>query len=228
KSNSNTKLLLDISFIKTIENKSVFSTQKEENKIINNNLNVEKNTQDKDNKVKNKEEVIAMTDENEVKNEVLNQATNKKQLLFKKLKNIRIDNTLAKFDKRKLIQISKSIEEIKNMVLIPEYSYYASLLIDAQLKAASDEYLIFVYQDETSSNLFNENILIIENMIKKCLNSEYKVISTTLMEWEKIRNEFNNKLKNYVYKKENLDLNELFDENNDELKKIFGDIVEYK
>lgn len=220
-SNTNVKILMDIVFIEIFSNSVTFT---QNNKNSQNEKKNNENNIIESNDIKKEKSNSEYTEE-KLKN--ISKDSQKLTGILEKVKEIRINNTLSRFNKKLMMELSKKLDDIKNITLIPEYGYYASLLIDAKLKAASDEYLIFVFDDDTSSNLFNENIITIEKMLKKYLELDYKVISTYLDDWEKIKNEFNNKLKTYVYEKENFDLEKMFDENNDEVKKLFGDIVEY-
>lgn len=145
------------------------------------------------------------------------------------LKEIRINNTLSKFQKKEMIKIKKQLELLNNYLLNPDYSKYISMILDGELKAASDEYLIFVYKNGRLANLFNEHIKKIEETIKKTIDQKYKVIATDSKTWEIIKNEFNSKKKEYTYTKETIKMKEIFKENNKDDDFIeFKDIIEYK
>ena len=148
---------------------------------------------------------------------------------LKELEKIRINNTLANFQKKILIQIKEQLKNLNNILLNPYYSKYASILLDGNLKAASQDHLIYVYENERLVNLFNENIKSIEKTIEKVAQEHYKVIATDINHWEKIKNDFNSKKKVYNYIEEKISLNEIFKENKEENKlSDFEDIVEYE
>lgn len=144
------------------------------------------------------------------------------------LKEIRINNTLAKFNRQKFIETKKQLDNIKDFLMLPEYSEIVSTILDGNLKAASDDNLIFVYDSEMLANYFNENLLLIEEVLYKNYNQKYAAIAVSNISWEIIKKEFNNKSKQYVYQQEPFKLNEIFTDNNkkDELNSLFGEIVE--
>ena len=98
-------------------------------------------------------------------------------------------------------------------------------LCDSKFKAASDEYLIFVYDNASVSNSFNENVDIIEELVSKVLSNKYRVISVSSDEWEVIKNDFNSKKREYVYVEEVIVKHE--SKSNDEIADMFNDVVEY-
>ncbi len=149
-----------------------------------------------------------------------------------KLKLIRINNTLAKFNKKEYLKISKELENVRSMILDPEHSKAASIVVDGILKAASDTNIIYVYNTQSLVDAFNSNLLIIEPLVKEILKTDYKCIATSLDDWEKIKIEFNNHKKQYnVIDEENL-FDEIFNNKDklvekDDIEKMFGNIIEY-
>ena len=67
------------------------------------------------------------------------------------------------------------------------------------------------------SDLFNENLLIIEETIEKILNKKYNLIATDLDEWEIIKNDFNHKLRPFIYKEEQFNLEDIFKEEDNKI-----------
>ena len=141
------------------------------------------------------------------------------------LKKIRVNNTLARFNKSLMKEMMSKIETFKDYVLDEKYGKWASILCDGKFKAASDEYLIFVYDNASVSNSFNENVDIIEELVSKVLSNKYRVISVSSDEWEVIKTEFNSKKKEYVYVEEVIVKRE--SKSNDEIADMFNDVVEY-
>ena len=121
---------------------------------------------------------------------------------IKKLRLLRINNTLSKFDKQAMLKMRNCLDDLRGYILNPEYSSVASLIMDSALKAASDEYLVFVLPDENISNLFNEQLLVIEKMFEETYNKCYKIISTFDEEWELFKEEFNHKKRVFLYQGE--------------------------
>lgn len=151
------------------------------------------------------------------------------QNILEKLINIRVNNTLCNFDKKYYLEVKEKINEINRLVIDPNYNKYASLILDGQLKAAGNEYLIFVFNTDHETKIYNENIQNIDNMLYSIFKEKYKTIAVNIEKWNTIKDEFNNKKKKYTYIEEPINLiNELYslkEENSIELS--FGNIVKY-
>ena len=150
---------------------------------------------------------------------------------LKIVKQVRIENALANLDKKVIKYVLSKEIEIRTQILNPEYNQAASMVLDGALKAAGNDYLIYVYNDEITSDLFNENIINIENMFEQIFNKKFKLISTYQDDWDEIKNLFNNKLKTFSFHEENYNLNNLLGsetKENDRMTDLFGDIVEYE
>ena len=161
--------------------------------------------------------------------------TNVQKEKIDECKNIRVNNTLAHFDKKALLQFRNTLhDELRKYLLDPEYSHVVSLLMDGMLKAASDEYLIVVFEESKISDLFNQNLKQLEHVLFDVYHKSYKVISLSAQEWEPIKNDFNHKTRIFEYKKETVDYSEIFHnseanekQQNSEMEQMFGNIVEY-
>jgi len=147
---------------------------------------------------------------------------------LEEVKKVRVNNTLAGFNKKLFASIKNELENIRDMLLIPEYSQIVSTILDGNLKAASTKNLIFVYDTKSLSNHFNENLLLIEDILEQNYHTHYDVIAVDNISWEIIKKEFNSKSKQYVYEPETIDIKDLLktDEAKDELNELFGEIVE--
>lgn len=145
-----------------------------------------------------------------------------------KLKQIRIDNTLSAFDKKELLECKQKLENIQSLLIDPDYSEESGLIIDGELKAASDAYLIFVYNSENIELNFNLKIQKLENMLSK-IGINKKVVATNIDDWNIIKQEFNSKSKKYVYKDDTQLVNEIFQrkEEKNSIENMFDDIIEY-
>lgn len=147
---------------------------------------------------------------------------------LKKIKEIRINNTLAKFNKKELTKIKSLEDDLKPLLINLDYSKYVSIILDGNLKAASENYLIYVFNTETDSDLFNENILKIEEIVAKVFKHNYKVISTDNISWEIIKKEFNSHLKQYTYIEETESIDQILkNENKNEIENLFSDAINY-
>lgn len=210
KKSGDLKLLFEINIIKMLE---------KENFVPLVNLKNEKNKE-----LECKKEIVSNT--TIIKN--INKKTNVEIEQFKK---VRINNILSKFNKKKMLEVKEELSSIEEYLLDNKYARAASIILDGQLKAASDEGLIFVYKTDSLSNQFIENIVNIEELINVAFNNKYNVISTNLDEWEIIKNKFNKDKTQFKYIEDNYDLNLIIKnvkkQIQDDMASIFGDIVEY-
>ena len=148
--------------------------------------------------------------------------------LLERIVERRIDNTLARFKKSEFKNIKESIKQLNDYVTDPEFGRYSSLLMDGELKAASDEYLLFVYDTENSSKTFNNELYDIENFVAKILQQKYKVISVPKISWEIIKKDFNSKNREFLYVPEDFDVRMINDDGAETFDNIFNNIIEYE
>lgn len=225
KKSGDLKLLFEINIIKMLEKENfvpLVNLKNEENKEIIKKEPIENEQKNKE--LEYKKEIVSNT--TIIKN--INKKTNVEIEQFKK---VRINNILSKFNKKKMLEIKEELSSIEEYLLDNKYARAASIILDGQLKAASDEGLIFVYKTDSLSNQFIENIVNIEELINVAFNNKYNVISTNLDEWEIIKNKFNKDKTQFKYIEDNYDLNLIIKnvkkQIQDDMASIFGDIVEY-
>lgn len=140
---------------------------------------------------------------------------NKEQIIsyYKKMdviKKIRISNVLSQLNKSEIKNLSKVPDKLLKYLVNKKYGKLMSLLIDGKIKAASSDGAVYVYEYSNSSIIFNNNVLILEQIVNKICNKYYKLISVSNDEWQMIKNEFNNKIKKYDYEDETFDLSEMY------------------
>ena len=225
KKSGDLKLLFEINIIKMLEKENfvpLVNLKNEENKEIIKKEPIENEQKNKE--LECKKEIVSNT--TIIKN--INKKTNVEIEQFKK---VRINNILSKFNKKKMLGVKEELSSIEEYLLDNKYARAASIILDGQLKAASDEGLIFVYKTDSLSNQFIENIVNIEELINVVFNNKYNVISTNLDEWEIIKNKFNKDKTQFKYIEDNYDLNLIIKnvkkQIQDDMASIFGDIVEY-
>ena len=97
------------------------------------------------------------------------------------------------------------------------------------MKAVGQKNLIFVYENIHNSKIYNENVIKIDEMFEFIFKEKYISIATDIDNWNKIKQEFNNKQKKYEYIDEPKKLLEKLQQNNSEnnIEKTFGNIIEY-
>ena len=221
KNTNNTKLMFELVFIQIISEKDKDRESKQE--MIEQIKKVEK-PKEKEPSTSNEEQKSEKTKEKPIKKE--NKILNKQ---IEEIIKIRVDNTLSKFSKKTLIELKQKLEEsLKELLLNPDYSQSASMLLDGTLKAASEENLIFVYKTNRISNLFNENLIKIENTIERALNKKYNLIAVDMEQWDIIKDEFNHKKRPFIYKNETFDIKDILKEEKSDIINMFEDIIEYK
>lgn len=216
---NNKKLLVELAFIKifnSIKNSNSINSQNDQSNVTNYEVNTFSNDKN------NKNAISINFNDN-----------------LKKIKKIRINNTLAKFNKKELLIFKNNISKIKDLINVQEYSSIISLVLDGELKAMGNNYLIFVYNSESLEQYFNSQIILIEKLFKQVYNVNYKVISVNIREWEAIKKEFNNSIKNninnYVFCEEDFNIEDLLNLSNEseeivknDIDNLFAEIVEYK
>ena len=227
---SSPKMILELVIIKLCSHNDskVITNAKEEEKIVEQkniiSKEISKNEVKNDVPIKN----VSIKEEDNKNVEFPNRDIKEK---LKIVKQVRIENALANLDKKIIKYILSKEIEIRTQILNPDFNQVASMVLDGALKAAGNDYLVYVYNDEITSDLFNENIINIENMFEQIFNKKFKLISTYQDEWDEIKNLFNNKLRTFTFHEENYNLNDLLGntkKETDHMTDLFGDIVEYE
>jgi len=146
-----------------------------------------------------------------------------------KIKEIRINNALATFDKKQLLKVKEKQEDLRSLLIDPDYSQLISMLFDGTLKAVGENYLVYVFDNEVNSDLFNENLLKIEDIFEKRMGQKYFIISTDIISWEIIKTDFNSKTKMYEYIEEDFDLHTILSDEKEtnEIENLFINNIQY-
>ena len=228
---NNTKIIFEMMIVNLLNKNQNFS------KLANSIANTKKEEISKEKEETENKKEKEKSNNNEIHTISNSQNLNKEKIYDKEfleklenIRNIRINNTLCNFNKKKLLDLKRQIGEISNLLIDPDYSEIASIVIDGELKAASDEYMVFVYKTKRMELEFNEHIIKIDEMMNKVFSNNYKSIATDEENWQLIKKEFNNKLKEYTLLQEPSNLVEYLgnkDENNTLIDNMFGEIVEY-
>ena len=145
---------------------------------------------------------------------------------------VRVSNTLAKFSKKNTVEIKNKLENLNDYIMDEKYGSIASMILDGELKAMGDEYIIFTYNTINLTNTFNQNISIIEELLKNIFEFSCKVVAVDNLKWDEIKENFNSKKINYIYVEETESIEDILKELNqteeDNMQSLFGDLVEYK
>ena len=243
KKSDNTKIFIEMFILKYMSEHTMNSVE---------NVVVEKEKQEvKEEKVETKKENVEETCEDEEfdfskeyeangeeENEVPLKSTNslvismpKKILNIEDIMKIRVNNTLAKADKKLLKEEQSKFEKLKDFTFDQEIGYIVCSLLDSKLRAVSDSNIIISF--EYDSNVL-QNLQIIEKIISvynKITESDKKIAIISDSEWDKIKNEYIKNLKDgvkYEVKDEPTPIFEEIDKNDiisNSAMQLFGDIV---
>jgi len=110
------------------------------------------------------------------------------------IKKIRVNNVMAKANKSFLKNIKKKWVNIESYVVDSVHGPAAGILVDSDLKAAGDNNILITFKYESMVNRVNNNLKNIEKSLNKILESQYKIIAVTEEEWNKIKEEYIEKL----------------------------------
>ena len=216
KNTVNTKLLFELAVIKIFEKLNLGNNI--ENIAYNDNINL----------VEEKKIETNIELKKNIKNSYESDKNNE-------LKKIRINNTLFFFNKKELLSFVKKIDKLKDYLTDIEYGSISSFILDGTLKAKGREYLIFVYDEQYFADYFNSSLSIIEQILKKVFNDEFKPIAVTSDEWTIIKDDFNKSVKENIKKykfieeiKEEEKNNNITNKSVNKIDEMFENIIEYK
>lgn len=159
-----------------------------------------------------------------------NKISNENKELIEKIKQLRINNTLAEFQRKILLNMKNKYEEFMSYTLDSQYSEYVTLIMDGEIKAASEKYAVIVFEKKWLSEKFNAELEPIETLFELVYKKHLKVISCDQIEWEQIKTDFNTQKKQYCYQEDNLQIPIQKKQNHkkNDIDEIFGDIIEYE
>ena len=221
---SNPKMILELAFIKLLDEKEFNDKKNEgEEKVIEKKESSIKKDLDKNSKINVQnidEETLNQNDKTVEKKISKVEIDNKlNEEILQELNDfveIRVNNTLSKFSKKETLEFKNTLKKIMDYVMDEKYNIYATMILDGELKAVSDEYAIFTYATSHLSNLFNENIINIENLINEIFNKHYKVVAVDLEKWNIIKEDFNSKKRKFEYKTEEISIEDIINKLNKE------------
>ena len=209
-----------------VESESNFLDEKEESNQL---QNVEM-----ENENINEEKILEFDENNNIENENSCEEYDKLSIeeLISRLQKIRIDNTLSKFNKQILLSFKDKMNDFKKYSSSVNYSFAADLILDGQLKAISNEYVVFMYSSQLTADVFNRKLDLVEELISKVFGHKLKAISIDEENWNIIKKEFNEKTREFSYNTEDESLSKYLlekvnNEKND-LDELYGSLVQYE
>lgn len=209
-----------------VESESNFLDEKEENNQL---QNVEM-----ENENINNEKTLEFDENNNIENENSCEEYDKLSIeeLISRLQKIRIDNTLSKFNKQILLSFKDKMNDFKKYSSSVNYSFAADLILDGQLKAISNEYAVFMYSSQLTTDIFNRKLDLVEELISKVFSHKLKAISIDEENWNIIKKEFNEKTREFSYNTEDESISKcLLEKVNNEKKdldELYGSLVQYE
>ena len=222
KNDSNSRLIFELAIIKII---NIKKNSQKFNKQLDNNETISLNTKNK----KNENSDVELKREKETKEKIISPEIENQ---INQLQDIRINNTLSKLNKKIIIEYKEKFKSLNFKLLDPENGEIISMILDGELKAASEEYLLFVLKTDNITKLFNLSIPKIEQFLNNKYSIKFKVIGVEQNKWNYIKDQFNNKTKKFEYTSELINYEDIFKDT--DLKKdestidsMFKNIVEY-
>ena len=209
-----------------VESESNFLDEKEENNQL-------QNVEMKNENINN-EKTLEFDENNNIENENSCEEYDKLSIeeLISRLQKIRIDNTLSKFNKQILLSFKDKMNDFKKYSSSVNYSFAADLILDGQLKAISNEYVVFMYSSQLTADIFNRKLDLVEELIRKVFSHKLKAISIDEENWNIIKKEFNEKTREFSYNTEDESISKcLLEKVNNEKKdldELYGSLVQYE
>ena len=245
KKSDNTRIFIEMFILKYMSNNTITS-EKQENVVVEKEIVKEEKVEPK--KVEKKEiqeedEEFDFSKEYEDESDEVEEIPikNSKSLVIsmpqkilniEEIMEVRVNNTLAKADKKLLKEEQSKFEMLKDYTFDQEIGYIVCSLLDSNLRAVSENSMIISF--EYDSNVL-QNLQIIEkitDVYNKITNSSKEIAIISDKEWDKVKNEYIKNLKDGVKYEVKDEPEPIFEEiENDDIisssaMKLFGDIVE--
>ena len=112
--------------------------------------------------------------------------------------NIRVNNTLAKANKQLLKEETEKFELLKDYTFDQEIGYIVCSILDSKLRAVSPDNLIISFEYDSNVEQELQNIEKIIEVYNKITNSNKNIAIISDSEWEKVKKEYIDNLKNSV------------------------------
>ena len=131
------------------------------------------------------------------KNENINIET-KQNLIDSDLKDIRINNVFAGANKEILNSVNSKYYLINDYISNKKYNMVSILLSSGRIVVASDKYLLFSFKNKSDVLKFDSIYKQIEQFLKKIYDESYKIVAVSDKEWEEMKNNYINNIKNKI------------------------------
>ena len=228
KRNSNSKIFIELLIIDFIIN------NKNDKNVVENTDSVEVKKENT-----NKSQVKSPVDKNTFNNLKINNKldtnnNDNKIVNINEINKVRVNNALAKADK-KLLKLEQSLfNMLSDYTFDQNFGYLVCNLMDSQLRVVSSDYIIISFSLESNAE-YNLNLLNkLTDTYNKITNSNKKIAIVSDSEWDNIKTDYINNLKNnvkYELKEEPEEILEDLNKNDiitNSAVDLFGDIVEFE
>jgi len=141
----------------------------------------------------------------------------KDEFEFEEFKINRINNIFSGASKEILKKTNANLKKLEEFSMDKEFSSIINLIMDGNVRVASDWGIIFSFGYDSMVEKFNCSLLKIEDILKKIFNGKMNVIAISNKNWEKQKKQYiatKDKKENYFFVEEDFDLKELFLINN--------------
>ena len=164
------------------------------------------------------------------KNKKDNNVNESKIIDIDSFRKVRINNCFVTANKEFLNKVNKDYERINDFIANKVYNNVAALLLSGKIVVASNEYLLFDFEDKSLIQVFMSNIKKIEKLLFEIYDINFKVVCVTNDEWIMLKNDFISKKKNNIsyefIPETNIEVKESKTSFEDVTSNIFGEDVE--
>lgn len=121
-----------------------------------------------------------------------------KILNIKDIMKVRINNTMATADKQLLKSETNLFEELRDYSFDSQIGYIVNSLLDSKLRAVGKDNLIISYDSDANVDQNLINIILINDVYNKITKSDKNIAIVTDDEWDNLKNDYINHLKNNI------------------------------
>ncbi len=190
---------------KSTEDGCINSMEKIENNIKS--LKEEVNIKNISEKIENREKEIDNLKEedksdefNKISNDIgiENEHLMSRILNIEEIMKVRINNTLANANKNLLVMEKNNFNLLKDYTFDQKIGYIVCSLLDSKIRTVSPENIIISYEYDSNVKQNLQNIEMITDVYNKITNSNKNFAIISDDEWNKIKNDYINNLKNNI------------------------------
>ena len=232
KKSDNTKIFIEMLILKYMNDENLLDNkEKESTKIVeteNQKEEIEDEEYDFEKEYSDEEnDVIIPTKKSIVINKTFGKVLNIDEIM-----EVRVNNTLAKADKKLLKEEKELFNKLNDYTFDQEIGYIVCALLDSKLRAVSEDSIIISFEYDANLEQNLQNIDKIIEVYNKLTNSNKEIAMITDSKWEKVKDEYIKNIKNGIKYEIKKEPETIFEEiENDDIisssaMQLFGDIVE--